>query len=438
MTKNLKITFAQINPTVGAARDNANLILDAYEQAHANESDLLVCPEMALSGYVAEDLTQKPSFLRNIEREIDRLAKATGTDGPGILFGAPVIDKSVEVEPSNWPHSCWPNWRQVFNSAIYVDGGQVQAIRHKCRLPDDSIFDDNRVFGQAQIPGPMNIRGVRIAAPICEDCWWDEVLETQAESGTEIFISLNGSPWHKGKPDIRQQIAAKATSDYDLPFVYLNLVGGQDEIVFDGGSFCLNGDSSLAMQMPMFESAVVHTDWTLGADGWSMTPEHLKPAHMTPPPSDWEQVYECVLTGLRDYLSKNGFKKVILGLSGGIDSAITAVMAVDALGADNVHCVMMPSPYTSQDSLDDAAELATNLGVRLDTINIEPSMQAFETMLGSMFEGTKADTTEENVQSRTRGALLMAISNKFGSLVLTTGNKSEIAVGYATLYGDMC
>jgi NAD+ synthase len=274
---------------------------------------------------------------------------------------------------------------------------------------------------------------VRIGTPICEDFWFPDVTECLAESGTEILLSINASPFETGKMEARRTHARRRQVENNLPIVYLNQVGGQDDQVFDGGSFVLGLGDELRCQLPMFREAVVVTDWTRGADGW-----HCAPCKVAELPDRLGQIYEAMVLGLKDYVAKNGFASVLLGLSGGIDSALTAAVAVDALGADKVRAVMMPSPYTSQESLDDAAACARMLGIAYDIVSIEPAMQAFATMLEPLFAGKAADTTEENLQSRARGVTLMALSNKFGGLLLTTGNKSEVACGYATLYGDMC
>jgi NAD+ synthase len=295
------------------------------------------------------------------------------------------------------------------------------------------VFDEQRVFDQGPAPGPVVLRGVRLGLMICEDMWFEDTAETLAESGAEILVIPNGSPFDVEKPDVRLNHAVARVSETNLPLIYVNQIGGQDDLVFDGASFVLNADRSLAIQMPAWRTALTITTWTKGANGWACAVQSL-----SKPMTKMENTYHALMLGLGDYVRKNKFPGVVLGLSGGIDSAICAAIAADALGPDKVHCVMMPSPYTSQESLDDAASVAKYLGVRLDTINIGPAMNAYDTMLKALFTGTQTDATEENLQSRARGMALMALSNKFGKMVLSTGNKSEMSTGYATLYGDMC
>ena len=280
---------------------------------------------------------------------------------------------------------------------------------------------------------PIPFKGVRLGVMICEDMWFPDVAECLAETGAEMLIVPNGSPFDHEKGDARLNYAVERVMETELPLVYVNQIGGQDELVFDGGSFVLNDDKSLPVQMPCWKEDLLITEWERGADGWACTTNELKD-----PGSAMSRIYNVMVLGLRDYVEKNRFPGVVLGLSGGIDSALSAAVAVDALGADRVHCVMMPSRYTSEESLDDARLCAEYLGVKLDTVPIEPAVEAYNGMLGDLFAGTNQDITEENIQSRIRGITLMALSNKFGKMVLTTGNKSEMSVGYATIYGDMC
>jgi NAD+ synthase len=309
----------------------------------------------------------------------------------------------------------------------------VVSERYKYDLPNYGVFDEKRVFAPGPMPGPINFRGVRIGVPICEDVWSPDVVECLEESGAELFLVPNGSPYEAEKEDTRLQLVLNRVTESGLPMVYLNQVGGQDELVYDGASFAVNGDCSLAVRLPAFEERVAITDWRREGDHWICEEgERAKPLERRP------SMYHAMVLGLRDYVRKNGFPGVVLGLSGGVDSALSAAVAVDALGPDAVHCLMMPSPYTSRESLEDAEAAAKMLGVRLDSVGIEPAMKAFEEMLAPIFEGAAPDITEENIQSRSRGLLLMAISNKQGKMLLTTGNKSEMSVGYATLYGDMC
>ena len=416
MTDQLSIALAQLNPTVGDLPGNARRILAARAEAAARGADLVVCPELSVSGYPPEDLVLKPFFLDKAAAAVAAIADPTPDGGPALLVGAP--------------------WRQdgaVYNAALLLDGGKVAAVRLKHDLPNYGVFDEKRVFVPGPLPGPVNFRGVRLGVMICEDMWTPDVAETLAESGAEILISPNGSPFETGKLDRRLNLATQRVVETGLPLIYVNQVGGQDELVFDGASFALGADRALASQAPAFAESLLLTRWSRDGDGWVCA----EGAHY-PPPDELAAIYQALMLGLRDYVNKNRFPGVILGLSGGIDSALSAAVAVDALGADRVHGVMMPSPYTSRDSLEDAAESAELLGCRIDTIPIIPAMEAFSSMLAPAFAGRDPDITEENLQSRARGVVLMALSNKFGAMVLSTGNKSEVSVGYATLYGDMC
>ena len=424
MTDSLAIALAQINPTVGDIPGNAKRILEARAEAARQGAELVVTTELCLVGYPPEDLVLKPVFLERAQAELETLAAVTADGGPALLVGLPWLEEGAGT----------PLREHVFNAFALLDGGEVQTLRFKHELPNYGVFDEARVFKAGPLPGPINFRGVRLGVPICEDIWTPDVPECLAESGAEILLVPNGSPFETSKGDQRIQHAVARVSETGLPMLYVNQVGGQDELVFDGASFVLDADHSLRAQLPQFEEAVVTTQWVRGADDrWSCE------AQTTPPPDEGpEVIYRALQLGLRDYVGKNGFPGVIIGLSGGIDSALSAAIAADALGPDKVHCVMMPSPYTSADSLEDASECARLLGLRLDEVAIEPAMRAFDEMLAPLFDGREADVTEENVQARARGITLMALSNKFGAMVLSTGNKSEMSVGYATLYGDMC
>lgn len=417
MTDQLSIALAQLNPTVGDLPGNGRRILAARAEAAAKGADLVVCPELSVSGYPPEDLVLKPFFLDKVAATVDELAAATADGGPALLVGAP--------------------WRQdgaVFNAALLLEAGRVAAVRLKHDLPNYGVFDEKRVFVAGPLPGPVNFRGVRLGVMICEDMWTPDVAETLAESGAEILVSPNGSPFETGKLDRRLNLATLRVVETGLPLIYVNQVGGQDELVFDGASFALGADRSLAAQAPAFTESLLLTRWTRDEGGGWVCAEGERHA----PPDELGAIYQALTLGLRDYVNKNRFPGVILGLSGGIDSALSAAVAVDALGPDRVHGVMMPSPYTSRESLEDAAESAELLDCRIDTIPIIPAMDAFSSMLAPAFAGRDPDITEENLQSRARGVVLMALSNKFGAMVLSTGNKSEVSVGYATLYGDMC
>ena len=416
MSDTLRIALAQLNPHEGPVRHNLANIRRARAEAARQGADLIVTPEFSIAGYPAEDLVRKPAFVAACEEVLAELAADTADGGPGLIVGGP-----------------WADGDKLYNGAFLLDGGKIIARRAKHELPNYGVFDDKRVFDQGPAPGPVSFRGFRLGLLICEDWWFPAVAETLAESGAEILLSVNGSPYEVDKHEKRVALAVHRVVETGLPFVFCAQICGQDELVFEGASFVLNPDRSLAVQMPHFAEAVTVTEWTREGEALVCTPQPLAPE-----PGRLESIYHAMVLGLRDYVRKNGFPGVILGLSGGIDSAISAAVAVDALGAPMVRTFMLPSPYTSQDSLDDAAHCAQLLGISCDSISIEPAMQAFGSALAPVFAGRQADITEENIQSRSRGLILMAISNKLGHMVLTTGNKSEMSVGYATLYGDMC
>ncbi|MDV4179648.1 NAD+ synthase [Rhizobium brockwellii] len=411
-----RIAIGQLNPTVGDVVGNLAKAREARVDAGREAAHLLVLTELFISGYPPEDLVLKPAFIRACWKAVESLAADTADGGPGVIIGFPRQDETGR-----------------YNSVAVLDGGKVIAVRDKIDLPNYGEFDEKRVFDQGAMPGPVNFRGVRVGIPICEDIWGDlGVCETLAESGAEILLSPNGSPYYRGKVDIRHQVVLKQVIETGLPLIYAAQLGGQDELVFDGASFAFNADKSLAFQMSQFEPALAVTTWTRGDSGW-----HCAEGPMAHIPESEEADYRACLLGFRDYVNKNGFKTVVLGLSGGIDSAICAAIAVDALGEERVRTVMLPYRYTSEDSLKDAADCAKALGCRYDIVPIEQPVTGFGSALARLFEGTDSGITEENLQSRARGVILMAISNKFGSMVVTTGNKSEMSVGYATLYGDM-
>ena len=410
----LKIALAQLNPTVGDVAGNEQKARSARAEAARLGADIVMFTELFLAGYPPEDLVLKPAFQDACRAACERLARETADGGPALLIGLP-----------------WEEDGALYNAYALLDNGTI-SVRFKVDLPNYGVFDEKRNFEPGPLPGPVNFRGVRLGIPICEDIWTGDVVECLAETGAEILLVPNGSPYWRGKTEERFNIAASRVTESGLPLVYLNQIGGQDELVFDGASFVLNADSALACQLPAFEKHIALTVWEKGSDGWACT-EGPKVVVEEGEEADYAA---CVL-GLRDYVEKNRFPGVVLGLSGGIDSAICAAMAVDALGADRVHCVMLPYRYTSGESLKDAEDCAKALGVRYDTLPISPAVEGFEEVLEPLFAGRPRDITEENLQSRTRGMILMSISNKFGPMVVTTGNKSEMSVGYATLYGDM-
>ncbi len=362
----------------------------------------------------------RPAFQAACRTAIEDLARETADGGPAMLIGTPWVDDG-----------------KLYNACALLDGGRIAAIRYKVNLPNYGVFDEKRVFARGPVSGPVTIRGIRVGVPICEDTWLEElrdyenIVECLAETGAEILIVPNGSPYARGKNDMRLSISVARVTESGLPLVYLNQVGGQDELVFDGASFVLNADRSLAAQLPAFTENITTLRWTRGDAGWRC--DGLIASIVDGDKGDYAA---CVL-GLRDYVNKNGFPGVLMGVSGGIDSALCAAIAVDALGADRVRGVMLPFRFTAQVSLDDAAKLASALGIRYDVLPIAQAVNGFEDILAGTFTGLPRDITEENLQARTRGTLLMAISNKTGMMVVTTGNKSEMSVGYATLYGDM-
>ncbi|KXU29893.1 NAD+ synthase [Sphingobium sp. 22B] len=414
MTDKLVIALAQMTQSVGDLSANADAMLEW--RARAMEADLIVYPELQLIGYPPEDLVLKPALVDRANHELDRLAQATADGGPAMLVGTVVASQGV-----------------LFNVVALLENGAVTAIRQKRELPNYGTFDEKRLFAPGPLPAPIDFRGVRIGVPICEDIWFPFVTAHLRAEGAEILISPNGSPFEVDKDDRRiNAVAGTRVRETALPLVYLNRVGGQDELVFDGASFVMNGDLSLAHQLPDWEEALVLTQWEKWEGQWVCLPGERHALDDRP-----ADIYNAMVLGLRDYVNGNRFPGVVLGLSGGIDSALSAAVAVDALGADRVWCVMMPSRFTSRESLDDAIECARLLGVRYDSIPIEPAVEAFDAMLADVFAGRQRDLTEENIQSRIRGVTLMGLSNKFGHMLLTTGNKSEMSVGYATIYGDM-
>lgn len=415
MSQSLRVAIAQLNPIVGDIDGNLERMRQARKAA--GEVDLVVCGELALAGYPPEDLVLKRTFQERIQAAVSRFAAETKDGGPAVLFGAP-----------------WQVKGNLHNAAILVDGGLVAAARLKYDLPNYGVFDEKRVFVGGPLPEPVQFRGVSLGVMICEDMWTPTVTRHLAGRGAELLLVLNGSPFELAKEETRQRLAITRAKEAGVPLIYVNLVGGQDELVFDGASFACSPKRGICARAPAWYEGVTETSWQRKAQGGLECVD----AAMAPAVNGVESVYAAMVVGLRDYVEKNGFPGVVIGLSGGIDSALTAAVAVDTLGAARVHCVMMPSPFTSQESFEDAAEVARMLGVPLDHVSIEPAMAAFDSVLAPLFNGREPDVTEENIQARCRGLLLMAISNKLGHMVLTTGNKSEMSVGYATLYGDMC
>ena len=411
----LAIAMAQLDPTVGDIAHNVRKLREAHAEAARQGADLMVATELGVSGYQPEDLVLKPAFVAACEAAVRELAEATRT-GPGMIVGSP-----------------WGDDGKVYNAAILLEGGRIASVRFKHELPNYGVFDEKRVFAAGPAPGPMAFRGVRLGVMVCEDMWFPDVAETLQESGAELLIVINGSPFETDKRDQRLSLAVARIKETGLPLLYVNQVCGQDEVVYDGASFALNADCELRAQAPDWRETVLITHWRRAGEGWSVDPGAIEP-----PSEGLEAIYRALVLGLKDYVEKNRFPGVVLGLSGGIDSALTAAIAVDALGPEKVHAVMMPSPYTSRDSLEDAEAVAKLLGIDYRTIGIEPAMAAFDGMLKDSFAGSDTGITEENIQSRARGLALMALSNKFGWMVVSTGNKSEMSVGYATLYGDMC
>ena len=411
----LVIALAQINSTVGDIAGNVARIRAARAEAAAFAADLVMFSELFISGYPPEDLVLKPAFQESCRAACEALARDTADGGPAVLVGLP-----------------WAEAGQLYNAYALLDGGRIEAVRFKVDLPNYGVFDEKRVFTQGPMPGPIVFRGVRIGVPVCEDIWGPDPVECIAETGGEILLVPNGSPYWRDKTDDRFAIAAARVRESGLPLVYLNQLGGQDDLVFDGASFILDANAALIGQLPAFESVVAKTVWERAGDGWLCVE-----APVAALPDDDEANYAACVLGLRDYVEKNGFPGVVMGLSGGVDSAICAAMSVDALGADRVHCIMLPYRYTSDESLSDARACADALGVRYDILPIAPAVEGLEAVLKPLFAGRDRDITEENIQSRARGTILMSVSNKFGPMVVTTGNKSEMSVGYATLYGDM-
>ncbi len=438
------ITLAQLNPTVGDIPGNIKKIKDVYAK-HKSQADLIVYTEMVVVGYPTDDLILKPTFIDRVMKDVEQLAKEIDGSGAGLLISAP-----------------WRHEGKVYSTAMLLHDGKIIAKRFKHHLPNYGVFDEMRVFEPGALPLPVEFKGAQLGIMTCEDMWYPDVTAHLKKNGAEILIVPNGSPYESDKTHIRLQIAQERVAESGLPLVYINQIGGQDELVFDGASFVLDNKGKVLTQLPSHVEYTSTTIWDCGSKDphpnllprgegtkkpspsgrglgeglFSWTCKSCETTHA--PYTGSESIYQTLVLGLRDYVNKNGFPGVLLGMSGGIDSAISAAIAVDALGADRVRCFMMPSPYTSQDSLDDAAECSKILGIRHGNVSIKPAMEAFDVMIRQATNEDSKGLAAENIQARARGVFLMAMSNATGYMVLSTGNKSEMSVGYATLYGDMC
>lgn len=415
MKNNLKIVLAQLNPIVGDVKGNIVKLIDIRNNLK-NEVDIIVVPELYVTGYPIDDLVLRNDFLELVENEIYNLSKLTNDGKAAIILGAPRKEKNT-----------------IRNSVFVLDNGEIISFRDKHNLPNSGVFDEQRIFSPGALSGPVKVRDVLIGLPICEDIWTETVIECLCETGAEIILSINASPYSVKKNDQRMSVAVSRVIESKIPLIYLNRVGGQDELVFDGASFCLSHEGKLSVQLKDFQEEVLEINLTKPDNNW------ICKGKINSISSNLEALYKSLVVSVRDYVQNNGFPGVVLGMSGGIDSALVAAIATDALGPKLVRAVMMPSPYTSKDSLEDAELASSNLGVDYSYLDIKNGMNVIDNILLD-FKGDKVEPgiTEENIQSRIRGLLLMAISNKYGSMVLATGNKSEYAVGYATLYGDMC
>ena len=413
----LSIALAQLNPTVGDVQGNTAQVRTAWARGAASGADLVVFSELVLVGYPPEDLVLRPALVDAAAQALRQLAADSRVDGsaPGLVVGLP-----------------WADDGRLHNAVALVVDGRID-LRYKHELPNYGVFDEKRVFTPGPLPAPVDFRGTRIGLPICEDIWFPETVAHLARAGAELLLVPNGSPFEVDKFPQRMELARARVSEAGLPLVYVNQVGGQDELVFDGGSFVVNRNGRLAHMSPFWGESIAVTRWARNAEGWCCDGD----ASWSAEPR-LSSIYSAMMLGLRDYARKNGFGGVVLGLSGGIDSALTAVVAVDALGAARVRGVRLPSQFSSDHSLADAAASAHAIGIRLETLPIQPAVDAVERSVQPLFGDRPRDVTEENLQARVRGVLLMALSNKFGELLVTTGNKSEMSVGYATLYGDMC
>ena len=411
----LKISLAQSNPTVGGVQVNSEYVLVKANEAEKKRSDLIVFPEMFLSGYQPLDLVNRKSFLENISLQVQNIARKTINHKVRTLVGVP-----------------WLLDGKIYNAFISIHKGIIKIVSKKSHLPNYDVFDEKRFFVSGHELDLLDLGVLKIGFPICEDAWYPDIICRLKELGADIIIIPNGSPYESNKLAKRQKIIKDRCKESNLPTIYLNLVGGQDDLVFDGGSFIYDDSSNIVCQFPQFREKTIHVTFEKGKNAWNPLPNSLEEIG-----SRISQDYNAIVLGLRDYVLKSNFQKVVIGLSGGIDSALVAVMAVDALGSDNVTCLALPSKFNSKSSLDDAKQLSKNLGIKLELITIQEITDKVDQHLAPLFQGKSRDVTEENIQSRIRAVLLMAFSNKEKHLLLSTGNKSEIAVGYSTIYGDM-
>lgn len=412
----LHIISAQLNPIVGDILGNLAKAKASLRDAINLGADILVFSELFLIGYPPEDLVLKPAAVKDCQAAVAELAVETAGTRLSVIIGTP-----------------WRNANGLYNAVAILSEGRVAELRFKHELPNYAVFDEKRVFDAGPLPAPVTIAGIKVGIPICEDIWFDRVTQNLKQQGAELLIVPNGSPYRRPVKQERLATARARVAETGLPLIYVNQVGGQDELCFDGGSFALDASGDWVQSLPNFEECLSSAHWEKQSETWVCAA-----AEQVDQVEGEAADYAAMVLSLRDYVNKNGFPGVLLGLSGGIDSGLSAAVAADALGPDRVRCVMMPSRFTSQESLEDAADNARRLAIPYEVISIEPAVDAFANMLSSQFEGTQAGIAEENIQSRSRAVLLMALSNKFGHMVLTTGNKSEMAVGYATLYGDMC
>lgn len=414
MTNQLNIALAQYNPTLGDFAGNAEKIRSIHAEVVAKGADLVVFPEMSISGYPPEDLALGPSFIAACKAAVEGLLPLT-KDGPAIVIG-----------------SVWIEAEHRLNALLLLEKGRILALRGKHELPNYLVFDEKRLFHAGPLPEPVVFNGVRVGLLNCEDMWHSRVSGHLKANGAELLICASASPFSRGKQGRRYEVARQRVEETGLPMLYLNQLGGQDSLVFDGGSFAMQDDGQVVVNGPRFAEHVAMITCRQTDVGW-----RLDDGERTPSISGDAEIYAAMVLGLRDYVNKNRFPGVVLGMSGGIDSALSAAVAVDALGPERVHCVMLPSRFTSDASTEDATACAKALGASLDAMPIEPSVTAFESSLTPIFGHEPAGLTHENLQARVRGVALMAISNETGAMLLTTGNKSEMAVGYATIYGDM-